>query len=305
MIEGDQAVGEDEGGIGQGGLMRGIAAALGLQLITEVTGETAIELEGQAAGRHAQALRLCGEVVEDRLPAQLTLTPTLDPHLALADVVGDGPSQRTAVVAHEGKASARVHPATVKPERALTFPIQADESQLGVNRVLEPFHLQLRRGSDGDTPGRADTQSGRPPSPRTQALNWSRPRVRAGVSPSLPPPTTQITKVLEQPPPVLCADRLGVELDAPEGAVAVFERHQHPIARPGDPAQVGRQRLLYAERVIADGLELTGDAGEQRRVVVEDRAEATVDGFRRGDDLRAVKPTQALMPQTDTQYRHG
>jgi hypothetical protein len=55
-----------------------------------------------------------------------------------------------------------------------------------------------------------------------------------------------------------------VKLDAPPRPLAVFDSHQHAVGCPSDSAQLVRQGLLDAERVIANGLELAGDASEER-----------------------------------------
>ena len=61
---------------------------------------------------------------------------------------------------------------------------------------------------------------------------------------------------------------------------AAASRCATPITTPSPvqamASQLVGQRLLDAERVVADDLEPLRDAGEQRRVVVEDRAEAAV-----------------------------
>jgi len=61
---------------------------------------------------------------------------------------------------------------------------------------------------------------------------------------------------------MLGGDRLGVELDSPLGAGAVFDRHWDAVAA-GDLVQGGRQRLGETERVVADRLKGAGDAGEE------------------------------------------
>ena len=57
VIEGDQAVGEDEGGVGGRGAVGGGAAALGLELVAEVAGEAAVEVEGQVGARDGAGAR--------------------------------------------------------------------------------------------------------------------------------------------------------------------------------------------------------------------------------------------------------
>src|SRR6476659_4268505 len=199
------------------------------------------------------------------------------------------------VVAHEREASALIATAAVEPKRVLALPIQAHERALGVNRRFEAPHEEPPRRSGGDTLERAATQS----------AGLIRPAlVRTRVSPPLPP-HAQIPEVLQQETPVLRADRLGMELHSPEWSVAMFDRHQHPVARPGDSPEVIRKRLLDAERVVADGLELARNAGEDRRVVVEDGAEAAVHGLRGWHDRRSVQSTDALVPDADAQQRRG
>ena len=73
-VEGDDAVGEDERRVGGRGFMGSVALAVRLQLVPEVTGETAVEVEGQVAGRDSKPARLAPEVVEDRL-AEISTSP--------------------------------------------------------------------------------------------------------------------------------------------------------------------------------------------------------------------------------------
>ena len=53
----------------------------------------------------------------------------------------------------------------------------------------------------------------------------------------------QVAEVGEQAAAPVGADRLGVELDAPDGPRAVGHAHQHAVARPGDRLEVLGQRL--------------------------------------------------------------
>ena len=60
--------------------MGGLPPALGLELVAEVAGEPAVELEGEIGGvatanGRAQVLELALEVVEDRLGPNLGLPP--------------------------------------------------------------------------------------------------------------------------------------------------------------------------------------------------------------------------------------
>ena len=93
MIESDHAAGKDEGGIGQGRLVSGVAATLGLELVAEPARKAALELEGQLrSGHRLPALQLASEPLEDRL----TFTDTME----------DRRAQRPTVVSHERKPSA-------------------------------------------------------------------------------------------------------------------------------------------------------------------------------------------------------
>ena len=89
VVEGDEAVGEDEGGVGVRGAVGVGAGAVGFELIAEVADEAAVEVEGEVGGEGAQALELALEVVEDRLGQDFGLPPALDRDLLGVDVVGD------------------------------------------------------------------------------------------------------------------------------------------------------------------------------------------------------------------------
>ncbi len=144
VVEADQAVGEDEGGVGGGGAVGRPAAAVGLELVAKVAGKAAIEVEGQLAGELAQAAQLAVEVVEDRLVVDLDPTPPLDPHLARIDLGGDDRAQRPLAVADEGEASALTGGAAVQPEGACARAIEGREGALGVGQRLQPAHQQLQ-----------------------------------------------------------------------------------------------------------------------------------------------------------------
>src|SRR5881394_153361 len=285
--------------------MRRIPAALGLELVAKPTGEATVELERQLDGRRPQALRLPIEVLEDRFAAQLDLVTALDLDLFGGDVVGDLRAQWSTVISHEREPRTSVDPVAIEPEGVLALAIELYKRLLRVDRLVHSLHDELRRGSDRDTPGRADTQSGRPFRFRPFQGGPSLPRVRPGVSLSLPQTGTQIAEVLEQPPAVLSADRIWMELDAPQRSLAMLHRHQDPVACPSDPAQLGRQWLLYAERVVANRLKLTRDAGEERRIVMQDSAETTMHRFGRRHNLCAVQSAEALVAKANAKQRRG
>src|SRR5436305_8802172 len=66
VIEGDQAIGEDQGGVGRSGAVGRGAVALGLELVTEIAGKAAVEVEGDVSARRAPSRQFAGEVAEDR-----------------------------------------------------------------------------------------------------------------------------------------------------------------------------------------------------------------------------------------------
>src|SRR6202034_3912979 len=63
----------------------------------------------------------------------------------------------------------------------------------------------------------------------------------------------ELAEVLHQAGTVFGADRLGMELDSPARQAAMTDAHEHAVFRPGDRLQLGRQRLVDAERVVAHG----------------------------------------------------
>ena len=91
MVEGDQAIGEDESGIRGRGPVRSHPPGLRLQLVPEVADEAAIEVERQPRHGRSGPWKRAGEEIEDRFAAHLAPSPVLDPqqprhHLSGADV---------------------------------------------------------------------------------------------------------------------------------------------------------------------------------------------------------------------------
>ncbi len=290
MIEGEQAVGEEERGVRQRGVVRALAAAVGLELVAEVADEAAVEVERQPRIGQAQAAHLALEVVEERAGHGFRLPPPLDPDLAAARLAGDRRPERPAAVAHEGEAGAVVDPAAVEPEGRVGVGEQGREGALGVVEPVEPAQLQLEAGR------------GRPGGRRAVGLGslrkLARPRRRRRRAPG-----AEVAEVGQQQAAVLAADRLRVELDPPLRPGAVRERHQNAVVAPGERLELRRQRLLDAERVVADHLEPIRDAAEQRRALVADRAEPPVPRRRRPDDGAAVHPGQPLVAEADAEQR--
>ena len=139
VVEGDHAVGEDEGCVRQGRVVRGLSSALSLQLITEPTGKAAIELERQLGSSRRGLRKLIAQKIEDRFAPQFDLATPLDPHLT-ANVIGDRRSKWAAVIAHERESRPFSDSTAVQPERVLTFPIQAHERPLGIDQPIESLH---------------------------------------------------------------------------------------------------------------------------------------------------------------------
>src|SRR5215204_2330771 len=107
--------------------MRGLIAALGLELVAEVADEAAVELEGEVwnlgGPEYLQALL---QTVEERL--------------VLANFVADHLRERPRGVAHEGEAGTGAGAAAVEPERMLAFAEKSDEGGLGVGKEVELHH---------------------------------------------------------------------------------------------------------------------------------------------------------------------
>ena len=114
----------------------------------------------------------------------------------------------------------------------------------------------------------------------------------------------QVAEVDEQAPPERGADRLRVELHPVERVRAVRDAHDDAVAGPRQRLEVGRQRLGDAERVVADRLELLGDAGEQRRALVADDADPSVHDLGRVHDVAARQEADALMAEAHAEQRY-
>ena len=173
----------------------------------------------------------------------------------------------------------------------LAVAVQVDERALGVVEAIEPLDLQLKPRTLLGSPACARCLERHPD--------------RAGALPALAGRLLgEIAEVGEQAAPVLGRDRLGMELHPPQRPPAVGHRHQHPVARPGDRLELVRKRLRDAERVVAHRLELARDPGEERRVLVDDGAQAAVHHLRRVHDLRTGGPAEALVAEADAEQRH-
>ena len=101
---------------------------------------------------------------------------------------------------------------------------------------------------------------------------------------------------------MLGADRLGMELHAPGGPLTVADRHQRAVIGPGDRLELGRQRRLDDQRVVADGAKALRDAGEQPIAAMKDPADPAVDDLRRAHDAAAAHVREPLMAEADAEH---
>src|SRR4051812_30181367 len=112
-----------------------------------------------------------------------------------------------------------------------------------------------------------------------------------------------IQEVAKQRPPLVGEHRLGVELHALGGQLAVADGHHDPAASGRDLERVGQRLLLHDEGVIAPD-------GQRRRDPVEDRAAVVLDRRRlavhreMADDGAAEGLGERLVAEADAQRRH-
>ncbi len=96
---------------------------------------------------------------------------------------------------------------------------------------------------------------------------------------------------------------LGMELHTIGGVFAVFERHDLTFDGGGDDFQLGRDRFVDHQRVIAHGFEGRRDAIEDAVPVMDDAGGLAVHQARSAAHLAAEDRAQALMAQADSQHR--
>ena len=282
VVERQEAVGEHQRRVGRVGAVRRLAAALRLQLIAEVADIAAVEVERQRGGRRAPRAELVVEVGQQRPVGLLDPTGGAYRHAAARDVVRQQLRERAAVVAHEREAPAciRRRGAAVEPERDLAIRVQRRERVLGVERQREPAVAHDRLAAH------------EPLLVATQARAAAR---RGG--------QREVAEVAQQPRAVLGADRLGMELHAPQRRLEVAHAHQHAVVGPRERMQ-SRRQLADDERVVAHDLERRRDPLEQVDLRVVHDARAPVHRLRRGQDRRAVQVAQPLVPEADAEHRH-
>src|SRR5947209_4486412 len=116
----------------------------------------------------------------------------------------------------------------------------------------------------------------------------------------------EVQEVGEQPWARAGEHRLGVELHAPVGELAVAQAHEGVVVRPGQRLQLRRQgALLDLQAVVAGGRKRVGQAGEDPLVAVADGGGLAVHQPRRAVDRGAEGDAQGLVAEADPQQGDG
>ena len=150
VVEGDQPVAEHERGIGQRRAVRELAAALGLELVAEVAGVAAGEVERQLRGVGAQARELALAVVEDALAPLLPPVGPVDREQPRGDVVAHDVAERAVGGAHEREArEPGPQPRAVQPDGVVAVAVERGERDFGIAPRVE------RAVVDADAGGRS------------------------------------------------------------------------------------------------------------------------------------------------------
>ena len=211
MVEDERPVGEEQGGVGRVGLVGVGAPGLRLQLVAQIADIAEVELEGQARRRrHLPGAQLVVQVVEELLPNPLGgPVGSPDDDLAVSDAVGDMLGERTVAVPHDREARQPVdHRAAVEPEGLVAA---GEEGGVGRQRLgvdVEVLHVQVVAGM----------------------LRFGGARRGEG---RCRPVRGEGEEVGQQLVAVGAADRLGMELHAPQRQVAVAHAHHDPVVGPG------------------------------------------------------------------------
>src|SRR6478609_524431 len=111
-------------------------------------------------------------------------------------------------------------------------------------------------------------------------------------------------EVFEELLPGVGEDRLGMELDALGGQLAVADRHQHAATMSGGLEAVRQRVLADDERVVAPHDERGFDAGEDGPAVVLGGRGLAVHRIV-ADDLAAEGLRERLMAEADAERRHA
>jgi hypothetical protein len=276
VVDGEHAVGEEQGGVRGVGVVGGVAAGLGLELVAEAADVAEVEVERQPGRRGGGApAQLLVEVVEERPAHALVPAGAVDVDDAVGDVEGDVFGERAGAVAHEREArQARDHRAAVQPEAGRLAAEQLAVGHLWVrpDRDAAHVHAVARLPAVGRRRGDAAARE------------------------------RKIAEVGEQLAAVLGDDRLGMKLDAPQRPLVVSDAHHHAVVGPGhDLELVGH--LGGRQRVVADGQERRRQPGEHAGTGVVHGGDASVHRRRRVTDGPAEQMADALMTEADAQHR--
>lgn len=296
VVDRDQPVGEEPGGVRGVGPVTVRRAAVGLELVSEVADVSAGEVEGQLAGVHPAGRQLPLQIVEDAGPHLARGPPgPLDLTDTGLDVVPYELGQRTGAVAEEREAGLPLlDPRAVQPERPGRVGAHPGEGRLGVHGGRDPAGVQPVADGRGPPGARYERRGG-------AACSAGLPRTGLGQA---DPSTTcrrEAPEVQEQPVAVLGEDRLGVELHAPQGPGAVPQSHQDAVLGPGGALEARRQRFPYGERVVANRGEVLRESAEQALARVPDSGEMAVPGLRCGHHPGALAGRDALVSEADAE----
>src|SRR4051794_29235661 len=128
-------------------------------------------------------------------------------------------------------------------------------------------------------------------------------RSRREASASIASVRMSAKEVLQQPLAVRREHRLGVELHAQRGKVAVADRHHHAAA-PGRDLEAVRQLGVGDQRVVAADRQRVRQAGEQAAAVVLDVRRLSVHRDV-ADDRAAERLHERLVAEADAERRHA
>src|SRR5436305_9589691 len=136
-----------------------------------------------------------------------------------------------------------------------------------------------------------------PPVTRTSAVRTSMAIARL---------CAEVEEIGQQARPGAGEHRLGVELHAPVGELAVAQAHEGVVVRPGQRLQLRRQgALLDLQAVITGGRERVGQAGEDALIAMADGGGLAVHEPRRAVDRGAEGDAQGLVAEADPQEGDG
>ena len=309
VVEGDQAIGKDECGIGGRRLVGGVRAAVGLEFIAQVARITAIEVERQAFRVDVALAQLPVEVTENGFRVGRVVAAMFDRHLLRSKVIAHELRVRTAGITHVGEAGEFTDQGAVEPEGGLGVRVQVHEHLLGIegHRQASVIHrevLAVQRSScgltcrlDGVRRGYDVVQLRRSGRANLVGTAPSR-RITAAVF------TGERPEVVQQAMSKLGADRFRVELNTPDRPGLVPHAHQDPVLGPCQRLElVGEFR--HVERVIANGGKRRRNAGENLDAGVVYAAGPAVHHLRNVVHLATEQVAETLVTQAHTEHGDG